>query len=169
VRRLRLLHAPPRAHPRLTAASTVPHALARTPGASARLAAAIATHLRGSDSLCEFELGFALPPKDMAVIGTALGRCTPLRFLSFANARLGDGLLLRLLDGLQASPRIEALILEGCALSDASGAALACVIREHAHQRAYADWRVRGGRPSRASMHLRTATPACMCALTHTV
>jgi hypothetical protein len=161
VRRLRLLHTPPRAHPRLSAPSGVPQPLSRTPGAASRLAAAIATHLRGSDSLVEFELGFALPPKDMAIVGAAMSRCTTLRAVSFAGARLGDALLLRLLDGLQASPKLEALCLAGCALGDASGTALACVLREHAHQRAYADWRVRCARVADVE---RTPLHVCACA-----
>ncbi len=143
VRRLRLLHTPARSAPRAPARRGVPGPLAHTPGACAALAAAIGAHMRGTDALAEFEMGFVLPAREMSVVGAALGRCATLRSLSFAGAPLGDALFMRLLDGLQASPRLEALCLEGCSLGDAAGAALACLLREHAHQRAYCDWRVR--------------------------
>jgi hypothetical protein len=142
VARLRLLHTPSRSAPRAPPRRGVPGPLAAQPGACARLASALAAHLRGSDSLEELELGFCLPSRELAVIGAALPRCASLRRLSLAGAPLGDAGLRRLLDGLQGCPWLETLRVAGCGLSDASGQALATLIREHAHQRAYCDWRV---------------------------
>jgi hypothetical protein len=121
-------------------------------------ASALATHLRGTDSLEELELGFCLPHRELGVVAAALPRCASLRRLSLAAAPLGDAGLRRLLDGLQAAPWVESLRLAGCGLSDASGQALATLIREHAHQRAYCDWRVRILRLFAASQLIRVAT-----------
>ena len=118
-----------------------PPVFSATPGSSSRLARAFSAHLRRNASLESLELCFALPPTPLRELSAALPLARSLRSLSLAGSRLGDARLQRLLSGLALSPHVESLDVRCCALTPHGGAALARLLREHAHQLDFRAWR----------------------------
>jgi hypothetical protein len=163
VTRLRLLHAVPRhgvaaltddaGHHRASNSTQhhgtlkpqpsqqLPLCMARSHGGAQRFAAALVAHVKGNGQLNELELAFPLPTATLCSLGLALPRARHLRVVSLAGSRIGDGGLMRLLDGLQCCVSLQSLSVAACDLSDAGGTALAGLLREHTHARDYDVWR----------------------------
>ena len=60
--------------------------------------------------------------------------------LSFSDANLGDACFGKLVGGLRNCATLRELNIEGCSLTDASGAPIGSILRAHASRRAAITW-----------------------------
>lgn len=100
----------------------------------------VADHVARSKTLLELEVGVDLGVGAMGKLGAAIARSQSLRRVSFRDSEMGDASFSALVDGVRRNDRIRDVDLSGCALTDASDAAVASVVRVRAGRRAVEAW-----------------------------
>ena len=100
----------------------------------------VAEHVARSKTLLELEVGVDLGVGAMAKLGHAIAHSQSLRRVSFKDSEMGDASFSALVDGVRRNHRLRDVDLSGCALTDASDAAVASVVRARAGRRAVEAW-----------------------------
>ena len=89
----------------------------------------LADHVARSKTLLELEVGVDLGAGAMGRLGAAIARSQSLRRVSFRDSEMGDASFSALVDGVRRNDKLRDVDLSGCALTDASDAAVASASR----------------------------------------
>jgi len=96
--------------------------------------------VRRSKTLAELQIGFC-PSWDVGRrLAKSLAVNESLTTLSFAGSHMGDQTALQIISALKGHTKLEQLELACCSLTDASGVAIAGLIKAHASRRSVVTW-----------------------------
>ena len=96
--------------------------------------------VRRSKNLAELQIGFC-PSWDVGRrLAKSLAVNESLTTLSFAGSHMGDQTALQIISALKGHTKLEQLELACCSLTDASGVAIAGLIKAHASRRSVVTW-----------------------------
>ena len=104
-------------------------ALLASPRVGESLGLALAAHVRASDTVAEVEINADLGADAFEHVGRALASSSSVRKVSFRGSKMGDRAFAGLVVGLRECASVAEVNLAECALTDASGPAIASIPR----------------------------------------
>ena len=115
-------------------------ALLASPRVGESLGLALAAHVRASDTVAEVEINADLGAAAFEHVGRALASSSSVRKVSFRGSKMGDRAFAGLVVGLRECASVAEVNLAECALTDASGPAVASILRAQASRFATDEW-----------------------------